>query len=111
MKKIKVAVGGLAIAMMVGAMLPVSTAFASHRHKVDCAKVMEELNSGKKTKEVAKDLHISRSSVRRCARKAKAEKSKMSKSGEGTMTKPAEGTMAKPSEGSMAKPEASPTGK
>ncbi len=34
---------------------------------------MDELNSGKKTKEVATDLHISKSSVRRCAKKAKAE--------------------------------------
>jgi len=37
--------------------------------KVDCDKVMEELNSGKKTKEVASDLSISAASVRRCKRK------------------------------------------
>jgi hypothetical protein len=108
MNRIKVAVGGLAVAMMVGAMLPVSSAFASHRHKVDCAKVMEELNSGKKVKEVAKDLHISRSSVRRCAKKAKAEESKMGKPEEGKMAKPEAGTMAKPEAGTMAKPEESP---
>ncbi len=71
MSRIKVAVGGFAVAVMLGAMLPASKALAA-RHKVDCSKVMDELNSGKKTKEVAKDLHISSSSVRRCAKKAKA---------------------------------------
>lgn len=39
--------------------------------KVDCAKVMEELGSGKKVAQVAKDLTISRSSVYRCRRMAK----------------------------------------
>lgn len=71
MSRIKVAVGGFAVAVMLGAMLPASRALAA-RHKVDCSKVMDELNSGKKAKEVAKDLHISTSSVRRCAKKAKA---------------------------------------
>lgn len=91
MSKIKVVVGGFAVAVMLGAMLP---AAAHARHKVDCSKVMDELNGGKKTKEVAADLHISKSSVRRCAKKAKAE-------GGGEMAKPAEGggEMAKPAEG------------
>jgi hypothetical protein len=80
MSKFKAAVGGFAVAAMLGAMLPASGALAA-RHKVDCSKVMDELNSGKKTKEVAKDLHISSSSVRRCAKKAKAEG--------GTMASPA----------------------
>ncbi len=71
MSKVKVAAGGFAVALMLGAMLPPTSAFAA-RHKVDCAKVMDELNSGKKVKEVAADLHISASSVRRCAKKAKA---------------------------------------
>jgi DNA invertase Pin-like site-specific DNA recombinase len=39
--------------------------------KVDCDKVMEELNSGKKPREVATDLHISRSSVYRCRKRAR----------------------------------------
>jgi hypothetical protein len=72
MRRIKVAVGGFAVAVMLGAMLPASGALAA-RHKVDCAKVMDEVNSGKKVKEVAADLHISRSSVRRCVKKSKAE--------------------------------------
>ncbi len=80
MSKMKAAVGGFAVAVMLGAMLPASGALAA-RHKVDCSKVMDELNSGKKTKEVATDLHISTSSVRRCAKKAK--------SAGGTMASPA----------------------
>lgn len=70
MNKIKAAVGGLAVAMMVGAMLP---APAAARHKVDCSKVMDDINGGKSVKETAADLHISKSSVRRCQKKAKAE--------------------------------------
>ena len=72
MNKMKAAVGGFAVAIMLGAMLPTPNAYA-RRHKVDCSKVMEELNSGKKVSEVAKDLHISRSSVRRCKKAAAAE--------------------------------------
>jgi hypothetical protein len=40
--------------------------------RVDCDAVMNELNSGKHAKEVAKDLSISTSSVYRCKRHAKA---------------------------------------
>ena len=40
--------------------------------KVDCAKVMSELSSGKKAADVASDLKISTSSVYRCRRKARA---------------------------------------
>jgi len=40
-------------------------------NKVDCDKVMEELNGGKSAKDVASDLGISRSSVYRCKRHAK----------------------------------------
>ena len=94
MNKTKVVVGGFAVAVMLGAMLPASTAHASSRHKVDCSKVMDELNSGKKAKEVAADLHISKSSVRRCAKKAKAE-------GDG-------GTMASPAAKASPAPIASP---
>jgi hypothetical protein len=71
MKKITAVVGGFALAAMLGAMLPLSTAHAS-RHKVDCSKVMDDINGGKSVKETAADLHISKSSVRRCEKKAKA---------------------------------------
>ena len=82
MNKIKVVVGGFAVAMMLGAMLPASTAHAASRHKVDCSKVMDDINGGKSVKETAADLHYSKSSVRRCQKKAKAE-------GGGAMASPA----------------------
>jgi hypothetical protein len=47
----------------------VSTSYAA---KVDCSKVMDELNSGKSAKDVATDLGVSTSSVYRCKRHAKA---------------------------------------
>jgi hypothetical protein len=39
--------------------------------KVDCSKVMTELNNGKKVADVADDLGISTSSVYRCRKRAK----------------------------------------
>ena len=58
------------------AMLVTTVAFAARpvfaTTKVDCDAVMNELNSGKKAKEVATDLSISTSSVYRCKRHAKA---------------------------------------
>lgn len=57
------------------AMLLTTVAFAARpalaSTKVDCDAVMNELNSGKKAKEVATDLNISTSSVYRCKRHAK----------------------------------------
>jgi hypothetical protein len=43
--------------------------------KVDCPKVMSELNSGKKVADVAHDLGVSTSSVYRCRRRAKTSAS------------------------------------
>ena len=53
------------------------TAYAASK-KVDCDAVMNELNSGKKAKDVAVDLKISRQSVYRCKKKSKAPRSMMS---------------------------------
>ena len=59
------------------AMLVTTVAFAVNARptyaatKVDCDAVMNELNSGKKAREVAKDLSISTSSVYRCKKHAK----------------------------------------
>ena len=56
------------------AMLLTTVAFAARpafAAKVDCDAVMNEINSGKKAKEVATDLSISTSSVYRCKRHAK----------------------------------------
>jgi hypothetical protein len=60
------------------AMLATSVAFTASARpafaaaKVDCDAVMNEVNSGKKAKEIATDLSISTSSVYRCKRHAKA---------------------------------------
>ena len=58
------------------AMLVTTVAFAARpafaATKVDCDAVMNEVNSGKKAKEIATDLSISTSSVYRCKRHAKA---------------------------------------
>ena len=70
MKKFAIA----AASAMLGATLlfaaSVPSAYAAS--KVDCDAVMNELNSGKHAKEVAKDLSISTSSVYRCKKHAKA---------------------------------------
>src|ERR1700723_3791767 len=66
------------------AMLVTTVAFAARpafaATKVDCDAVMNEINSGKKAKEVATDLSISTSSVYRCKRHAKAAAKAASKS-------------------------------
>jgi hypothetical protein len=60
------------------AMLVATVAFATSArpayaaNKVDCDAVMNEVNSGKHAKDIAKDLSISTSSVYRCKRHAKA---------------------------------------
>jgi hypothetical protein len=93
MNKITVAVGGFAVAVMLGAMLPASNALAA-RHKVDCSKVMDDINGGKSVKETAKDLHISTSSVRRCVKKSKAAGGAMASPG--AMESPAAAPEAAP---------------
>lgn len=73
--------------------------------KVDCDKVMDELNGGKAAKDVATDLGISRSSVYRCKRQAKAA----AKAGTKTMNTVRGEPVASPAAmGSMAAPAASP---
>ena len=68
-RKIVPGMAGLAFAVTLGIGLgPV----VAHAAKVDCDKVMSELNGGKKVADVAQDLKISTSSVYRCRRKAHA---------------------------------------
>ena len=68
-KKIAVAA---ASAMLVATMVIAASTRPAYATKVDCDAVMNEVNSGKHAKEVAKDLSISTSSVYRCKRQAKA---------------------------------------
>jgi hypothetical protein len=59
------------------AMLVTTIAFATcappayAANKVDCDEVMNEVNKGKPSKDIARDLNISTSSVYRCKRHAK----------------------------------------
>jgi hypothetical protein len=82
------------IAVALGLQFGLSNVYAAN--KIDCAKVMTELHSGKKVAEVAKDMMISKSSVYRC-RKAAAKAS-------GGMETPA----AKASPAAMASPAMAP---
>jgi Skp family chaperone for outer membrane proteins len=70
MKRLAMVAASVFLAAALGVAMAVPSAYAAHK-KVDCDKVMQELNSGKKPKAVAKDLDISRSSVYRCRRKAR----------------------------------------
>jgi peptidoglycan hydrolase CwlO-like protein len=64
--------------VVASAMLATTVAFATNARpayaadKVDCDAVMNELNSGKHQKDVAKDLNTTLYQVRKCNRKAKA---------------------------------------
>ncbi|MBV8454804.1 MAG: hypothetical protein JOZ29_21410 [Deltaproteobacteria bacterium] len=69
MRKIVPGIAGVAFVVTLGIGLKPVIAQAA---KVDCSKVMSELNSGKKAADVAQDLKISTSSVYRCRRKAQS---------------------------------------
>jgi hypothetical protein len=72
-RKITLGFASLAFALVVGCELGSANAYAAAK-KVDCGKVTSELGSGKKAKDVAKDLSISTSSVYRCKKKMAAAK-------------------------------------
>jgi DNA-binding CsgD family transcriptional regulator len=61
----------VAAAAILGVAFTMSVPRAYAASKVNCDEVMKELQAGKKPKEVAKDMKISRSSVYRCRRKAR----------------------------------------
>lgn len=67
MRKVLPGIASVAFVVTLGIGL---TPVIARAAKVDCSKVMSELNSGKKASDVAQDLKISTSSVYRCRRKA-----------------------------------------
>ena len=67
MRKFAIVAASAMLAMAVA----FSTAAPALAAKVDCDAVMQALGSGKKAKEVAKDMKISTSSVYRCKRRAR----------------------------------------
>jgi len=71
MKRITTVAAAILIGLAMGVASAIPSAHAAGKSKVDCDAVMSELNSGKKAKEVAKDLNISVSSVYRCKKKSK----------------------------------------
>jgi len=89
-KKVVAVATTLALATVMSFAVSIPKAHAAG--KVDCDKVMEELGAGKKPKEVAKDLSISTSSVRKCKRKA----GKMMKASPAAMESPAAAPMPAP---------------
>jgi hypothetical protein len=70
LKKIAWGAAGLLLVASMALEFGATRAYAA---KVDCDKVMAEVNAGKKGTEVAKDLGISSSSVYRCKKKARAK--------------------------------------
>jgi hypothetical protein len=96
LKRIVVQATTLALALLVGVALTVSSAHATAGKKVDCDQVMSELNGGKKAKEVAKDLSISTSSVYRCRKKSQKPAAAAS-TGATTASKAASSPAAAPS--------------
>jgi hypothetical protein len=74
-RKIVPGIAGVAFMVTLGIGLKPVIALAA---KVDCSKVMSELDSGKKAADVADDLKISTSSVYRCRRKARRAAAKSS---------------------------------
>ncbi len=80
MKKVSKSFLALTLGAAMGITMSVPFANAA-KHKVDCDAVMQELNSGKKPKEVAKDQNISVSSVRRCKAKQKKAEAAAAKAG------------------------------
>jgi hypothetical protein len=104
-KKIAVAA---ASAMLVATMVIAASTRPAYANKVDCDAVMNEVNSGKHAKEVAKDLSISTSSVYKCKRQAKAAAKAGTKSMEagGKTAAPAPMASSAPSPAAAASPAA-----
>ena len=75
-RKLALGLAGMSLIAVVGVGFNPTSAWATAGQKVDCDKVMSEVHAGKKTKDIAKDLSISTSSVYKCKKKAGATASK-----------------------------------
>ena len=112
-KKIALVAASAMLATSVAFSVSARPAFAA---KVDCDAVMNEVNSGKHAKDIAKDLNISTSSVYRCKRHAKnaakaSMKSQTQASAIAAMASPAAAAPAamKPAAAASAAPAAAPS--
>lgn len=88
MKQLKIALAAATVGLAISIGTVVPSAHAAHA-KIDCDAVMQQLNSGKKAKEVAKDMSISPSSVYHCKKKEMAAAKAASKAGNEPAAKPA----------------------
>ena len=70
MKRLTILGACLAFSAVMAIGVSVPCARAARGVKTDCTKVMDELNAGKKPKEVAADMKISVSTVYKCRRRA-----------------------------------------
>jgi hypothetical protein len=89
MKRVVMTLAVGVVGVAIGVAMSIPSAYAAGKTKVDCDAVMQELNSGKKAKEVAKDMKISASSVYRCKKKEVAAAKAASKAGNEPAAKPA----------------------
>jgi hypothetical protein len=89
MKRFVMTLAAGAVGLTIGVGMSIPSAHAASKTKVDCDAVMKEVNGGKKTKEIAKDMSISPSSVYRCKKKEMASAKAASKAGNETPAKPA----------------------
>ena len=75
-RKLALGIAVISLMMVAGIGSSPASAWAKSGQKVDCDKVMAEVQAGKKTKDIEKDLSISSSSVYRCKKKAAGTASK-----------------------------------
>jgi hypothetical protein len=68
--KLALGLAGLSLVVVAGVGFNPANAWATAGKKVDCDKVMSEVQAGKKTKDIAKDLSISNSSIYKCKKRA-----------------------------------------
>jgi hypothetical protein len=71
-KRFSLVIALLVLTVAAALALRPGSAWATAGKRVDCGKVMSEVQAGKKAKEIATDLSISTSSVYKCKKKAKA---------------------------------------
>jgi hypothetical protein len=97
MKKIAMVGASMVLAIALGIAMSIPSASAATGKKADCGQVMQELNSGKKPKEVAKDMSISVSTVYRCRKREKAAQTAAAKAGNRPNASPAASPATAPS--------------
>ena len=81
MRRTVMSLSAVALGITLGIATSIPSAYATAGKKVDCDAVMQEVNAGKKAKEIAKDMSISTSSVYKCKRREMAAAKTAAKAG------------------------------